>query len=438
MSTGSGLDVQVGAADEVYANEVQTWAVTGSPTGGSATLELDGADIGPLPYNSTNVTAQAVVDASPFGAGQIVITGGPWPGTALTATFSGATVAKRNQPAATLKTNALTGGTTPTVTVTTATPGTGYGDYVAPSRFVEHVDVDPKVQLQRVESRARRAGQMGAVRSDRQQTAVVGAGVGLSIEGVTKGLGFWLKHMVGAAPVITTPVGGTLTRDQTFTPGDYWNRSLTVQVGMPTAADIPEVVPFTYVGGKIPNWEIGCDVDGVLEIKVDIDAKDEDLSKPLAAAAFPSGMELLSWFRGSVRIDGKNYDVTNFRLTKPNTMNLERRFQRADPRKREPIINAATEATASMGAEFRDKWAYQKFLAGAPVSLVATFTAPTVIEGSLYPMLQITCPTVVFDDATPKLNGTDILMQDLPVKVLQPADGSPLYSIVFRSTDTAP
>lgn len=435
MATGSGIDAQVGYADEIYQNEVQSLAITGIPTGGTMLPTFDGASIGPVNYNCTFGQMQAAFDASPIGAGQVVCAGGPWPGTPITVTFSGPNVAKRGQPDIAIGTNALTGGTTPTMVVTAPTPGSGYGDFVTPNKFTEFVDVGVAANVSFIVSKARRAGQKLAVRSDRSQAQVIGADGDLSVEGVTKSLGFWLKHMMGA-PVITTPPGGTNTRDHTFTITDLWNMSFTLQAGIPMAADIPAVQPFTWVGCKIPTWEIGCDKDGVVDLKIGVDAKDEDTSRSLAVASYPSGLELLTWVGAYMTMDGRNADGMKFSLSKGKNLDTDRRFaNRNNHKKREPILNDATDLKGALENEFHDMWAYYKFIAGTPISMVAVFEGPSVIEAAYKPMLQITMPTVRFDKAAAELQGVDVTKQPLPYVVEQPADGSQPLTIVYRTTD---
>src|SRR4051812_36368285 len=132
MPTGSGLSLQWGVGEELYVNEVQT--ITGTP---SATFGLtyDGAST-PVTLTTTAPAAsiQAALEALPnIGTGGVVCTGGPLPG-AVTVTFSGPTVAGKNVPLLAVV-GAITG-----LTFGVTTPGTGYGDPVTPTRFLELTD----------------------------------------------------------------------------------------------------------------------------------------------------------------------------------------------------------------------------------------------------------------------------------------------------------
>lgn len=120
-------------------NEVQTLTVTGTPTAGSFYLNFNGDIIGPVPYNATFGQIQTLINAAPqMGlAGttpQVVVTGGPLPGTAIVFTFSGSLVAGLNQPLITVQNAALTGGAAPAAAVVKTTTGQmaggGFGKYV--------------------------------------------------------------------------------------------------------------------------------------------------------------------------------------------------------------------------------------------------------------------------------------------------------------------
>lgn len=102
--------------------EVQTLAITGSPTGGTVPLGFAG-DVCDVAYNATASAVQAALDGmASVGSGNVTCSGGPWPGAAITATFSGA-LSKGRQPLIVASATSLTGGTSPAVAVTRTTAG---------------------------------------------------------------------------------------------------------------------------------------------------------------------------------------------------------------------------------------------------------------------------------------------------------------------------
>jgi hypothetical protein len=115
--------LQGAAVPATGTNEVQTITITGTPTGGTYTLTFSGQTTANIAYNATASAVQSALEAlSNIPTGAVLCAGGPHPGTPITATFQG-DLAGADVPQMTASSAGLTGGTTPTVTVTTTTPG---------------------------------------------------------------------------------------------------------------------------------------------------------------------------------------------------------------------------------------------------------------------------------------------------------------------------
>lgn len=109
-------------------NEVQTLAITGTPTGGTFTISFTNPWTGAvettaaIAYNATAAAVQAALIAlDAFDSGDLVCTGGALPGTAVVVTFGGRYAARDITALST--TDSLTGGTTPASAVTETTKG---------------------------------------------------------------------------------------------------------------------------------------------------------------------------------------------------------------------------------------------------------------------------------------------------------------------------
>ena len=127
----SGLPLGKVTATGLYApysgptSEVQTVTITGTPTGGTYTLTFSGQTTAGIPYNATAAQVKAALEAlSNINVGDVLVSGGPHPGTAVVVAFAGQYLGA-DQPQMTASAAGLTGGTSPAVTVTTTTAGGG-------------------------------------------------------------------------------------------------------------------------------------------------------------------------------------------------------------------------------------------------------------------------------------------------------------------------
>jgi hypothetical protein len=104
--------------------DVQTFTITGTPTGGTFPIawNANGTVVATsVLYNANAATLQTALQTL-AGTGNVNCTGGPLPGTAINATFSGS-LNTGKQPVFVVSNSQLTGGTTPNVTVTHAVVG---------------------------------------------------------------------------------------------------------------------------------------------------------------------------------------------------------------------------------------------------------------------------------------------------------------------------
>lgn len=109
---------------DVGVNEVQLLTKSGTISGGTYTLSFRGQTTSAIPYNATAATVQAALEALPaIGPGNVTVTGGSIDITPLTLTFVNA-LSGTNVPQVTANVTLLTG-STPGITPTTTTPGTG-------------------------------------------------------------------------------------------------------------------------------------------------------------------------------------------------------------------------------------------------------------------------------------------------------------------------
>jgi hypothetical protein len=118
-----GAPLQSAGAPGVGTDEVQTIATTGTPTGGTFRLSYEGLVTSALPFDCSAAAMDTALELLPsIGSGGVTCAAGPLP-TGITVTFNSQNLGRKAVPLIALHTNSLTGGTTPTVTITETTPG---------------------------------------------------------------------------------------------------------------------------------------------------------------------------------------------------------------------------------------------------------------------------------------------------------------------------
>lgn len=117
-----GYGGQITVTCNTPANEVQSLATSGSPTGGTVSLTFQGQTTAPIDFDASAAEVQtALLALSNLDTGEVTAAGGPLGTAPVTLTFGGR-YAGANVPKIVV-TSDLTGGTDPTATVTVTTEG---------------------------------------------------------------------------------------------------------------------------------------------------------------------------------------------------------------------------------------------------------------------------------------------------------------------------
>lgn len=123
----SGADSgKVGPYQPGTGNEVQTITITGTPTGGTFSLDFEGEVTAPIAYNATAADVKAALELlTNIDSGAITAGGGAFPGSAVTVSFGG-NYAGTNVSLLEVVDSRFTGGSSPAAAVaqTTAADGT--------------------------------------------------------------------------------------------------------------------------------------------------------------------------------------------------------------------------------------------------------------------------------------------------------------------------
>lgn len=318
-----------------------------------------------------------------------------------------------------------------------------WGTPLTPTRFFEFNKDGVVPMYGRVQSKGMRAGTR-ARRSDRQLGYIQGGGGTVSMDFLSKGMGFWLEHMTGGTVVTTGPTDSKSTHTATL--GDLVGKGFTYQTNRPFhPADTDQ--PFTYEGGKVKSWKIGNKVGDPLELELELDFENVLTATALATASYPAGnVEPLIFAGGVVTIGGSATDVSECEVTCDNHLmgtsdSDDRRYIRGNAQHREPVEGDYREVGWSLGLDFSDLTAYNRFAAatssGMVATIVLTWTGFTLIGTSSLPTLTLTIQAASFDEFDNAIGGPDPLTQK--VKGAGLYDGSTsAITIAYGTADATP
>jgi hypothetical protein len=287
-----------------------------------------------------------------------------------------------------------------------------YGTAVTVDRFYEFESESIGEEWGRTEGDPLRPGTYFK-RSDRFTPYFSGASGALEMAVLSKGFGWWVKHMLGTSATVG-PTDSVYTHTGTAGPliGDFFTLQVTRPFGPTGTAQA-----FTYSGGKIASWGLANTVDGNLIATMNCDFAKRTTGTAAATASYPTGMENLSWAGGALTIAGTSVPVTDVAFDVDNGLGVDRRFIRADTSKKEPLGDGKS-GSFSLTADFDDLTQINRVAsltaAGAIAKLVGTWTAPTLAGAAAFPQLIVTVEVGRFD-TWGAANGArgEAIMQDL-------------------------
>lgn len=165
---------------------------------------------------------------------------------------------------------------------------TTYGTAVTVSKTVEFAG-DPAVKYtpQRIESKTLRSGGRFGL-AGKSPIVFRSGGSSPTFEVASKGQGILWEAALGSAA--STLVTGA-TYQQVFKMADVLP-SYTMQYGLPKldpATGAWTVMPFTMLGSMVKSWELAQANGGILELKLDIDAREVKTTTALAAPSYATG-----------------------------------------------------------------------------------------------------------------------------------------------------
>lgn len=310
-----------------------------------------------------------------------------------------------------------------------------YGTPVTPNRFAEYQSEGIKLDKEFLNSRQLRAGRMFQA-STRRVATTRQAGGPLSMEVPNKGFGSLLNQLHGNT-VTPTQQAATAAYLQTHNIGttDPAGKSLTLQVGKPDVGGT--VRPFTYPGSKLVAATFKCEVGQFLTVDMTVDAQDELTATALATFSPPSSLRSFHFEQCDVTLAS----VTGTTLGVVKGFELPIQFAYATDRfglgsalKAQPLVNGYPTVQPKVDIEFKDLTMYNHFVAADVVNFIADFQGP-VIEGAHNEQITFTIAAAGLAGETPVVSGPGLLMQGVPLEVLDNGTDAPL-AIAYKSTDT--
>lgn len=307
-----------------------------------------------------------------------------------------------------------------------------YGTYVAPTRFLEFASEELKNIPGFVNTRS--LGDQFQ-RSSRFRAYSKGASGKVDFEVQNKGFGLLLQHALGSGSI--AQVGATAEWKSTLIPDVATGGTglqATVQIGRPDTT--ATVRAFSYLGGKITDWELKSALDQALMLSTTWDFQSETTAQTLATQTLPSGSTPLIFIDASLTIDTVATPVKGITITGKKALDTERRYLGAVTTKAQPIANGEYEVTGTLDMEFAGLTEYAKFVAGTLSALVATWSYGTIPTTANPYKLVATIPFLYYSGETPTVKDSGIVQQSLPFRAVW--NGTlPLIKVEYSSDDVA-
>lgn len=288
-----------------------------------------------------------------------------------------------------------------------------YGTAVTPDRFYQVTSAKLKLDQYRGNDGGIRATGYGP-RSDQQRVAVQGGTLELELPWFTKGMGWWLRFMLGATAT-TGPTDSAYTH--TGTEGSLWGDVFTAQIDNPfTPSETSQ--PLTMAGCKISKWSLSCKEGGEIVFKPTVDFQSLATGTSLASASYPSGMEPMCWVDVGVTIAGTAVPVTEWSIDYDPKLNTKRYFQQSSALKAEPTAPSFRDLNLELTADFSSLTQFNRVRAATTSAaqsaciITATDTGQT-IGSSTNPSLTATFNKVSWYD----LDGLGIEQKDTMQKL---------------------
>jgi Phage tail tube protein len=301
---------------------------------------------------------------------------------------------------------------------------TTYGTGVTVTRFYPVVDESITLENERLVSAGIIAGAR-VLRSEQWTPGADAVGGDVGLELYQQHTALLFEHMFGS--ITSSITGGVATH--TVTPGDLTGKSLTVQVGRPQVGGV--VVPFTYAGVKVAEWELSCQTGEIVTLGLTVVAQSETTGTALAAATYGTGAgRPYTFINGALTVSGSSACVRGITISGNNQLTTERMCVGSQVIS-EPLENALREYTGTLSVEWSSTAQYQAFRNGLEVSVVLSLSAASTAQATITMNAR-------YDGVTPNVGGPDIIVTEVPFVCVATSTDATAIQAVLKNSQTSP
>lgn len=312
-----------------------------------------------------------------------------------------------------------------------------YGTRVAPAKFIRHRTCEFTRVQNRVQGEGIQSGALG-LRGDQLMEVTTAATATVEFDVTTLGIVQLIENLMGGAS--SAQQGGSAAYLHTFTLANNYattSKSLTLQqnVALRTGTDKAKEI----TGAKCTSATFSVGVNELLTASMEFDGYGYDTGQSLASPSYVSGLPFhfgqANLKLGTYASESAVTGIRAFSCTIARPMEVEAFTFNSSGKKIQPILNAPTEITGTVEADYLATADFEDRFTGMTLpSLVFECVTTTVIASTYYPTFRITLPGIEISGPGQNNNGYDVprTAWDYTWKY----DGTNLPSIQIMSSET--
>jgi len=328
-------------------------------------------------------------------------------------------------------------------------PESTFGTFVASTKFLEFNQESLKQdKTTRVSEGIRACGRVA--RAARRVVTRRAAAGDVEVDVASRTFGLIWQNLLGTTTPGPTQIGVTPLWRQIHIPGEFTGRSMSWQLGRPQSDGV--VKAYSYPGVKVPDWELSCEVDGNLTLKLSLDSRAEDDAQSLAVASFvTTNVEMFGFEQLAVNVGGTVSTAsglatlagssplagcTGFTIKGVTPLATDRVFAGSGGLKAAQIENGMRQYTVDLKGEFADKTQiYDRFKSDASTPLEFVFTGAVDVGTSNFAQLRLMLSAMKFDEGVPNVAGPEVLSNDSKLTAYDDGTNA-VIQLVYDSVDT--